>query len=43
MVIYIKGMGGGKPTLMLVDLNSTHNLMSEAFESRVYAHCNGSF
>jgi hypothetical protein len=43
MVIYIKGMGGGKPTLVLVDPNSTHNLMSEAFESKVYAHYNGLF
>jgi hypothetical protein len=31
------------PTLVLVDPNNTHNLMFETFESRVYAHCNGSF
>ncbi len=43
MVIGIKGMGGGKPILVLMDLNNTHNLMFETFESRVYAHCNGSF
>jgi hypothetical protein len=43
MVICIKGMDGGKPTLVLVDPNSTHNLMFETFESRVYAHCSGSF
>jgi len=27
IVIWIEGVVGGKPTLVLVDLGSTHNLM----------------
>jgi hypothetical protein len=31
IVIHIEGVIVGKPTLVLVDLSSTHNLMSEVF------------